>query len=103
MAADGGFDHQRQTMRVVSYLEERYPDFPGLNLTYEVREGLVKHDTEYDVTDAAGYEPDKAGTLECQCANIADEIAYNTPTWRTACAAASSIRWRCASWGSGGG
>src|SRR5450759_1079481 len=78
MAADGGFDHQRQTMRVVCYLEERYPDFPGLNLTYEVREGLVKHDTEYDVTDARGYEPEKAGSLECQCANLADEIAYNT-------------------------
>src|SRR5512135_3720290 len=47
MARHGGFDHQRQTMRVVTYLEDRYPDFPGLNLTYEVREGLVKHDTEY--------------------------------------------------------
>src|SRR5512135_1038349 len=78
MAGEGGFDHQRQTMRVVTLLEERYPDFPGLNLTYEVREGLVKHDTEYDVIDATGYEPEKAGSLECQCANLADEIAYNT-------------------------
>jgi dGTPase len=78
MAGHGGFDHQRQTMRIVTRLEERYPDFPGLNLTYEVREGLVKHDTEYDVTDATGYEPEKAGTLECQLANLADEIAYNT-------------------------
>jgi dGTPase len=78
MAADGGFDHQRQTMRVVTYLEKRYPEFPGLNLTYEVREGLVKHDTEYDVTDATGYEPDKAGSLECQLANVADELAYST-------------------------
>jgi dGTPase len=78
MQGDGGFDHQRQTMRVVTHLEDRYPDFPGLNLTYEVREGLVKHDTEYDVTDATGYEPERAGTLECQCANLADEIAYNT-------------------------
>ena len=49
-----------------------------MNLTYEVREGLVKHDTDYDTVDAAGYEPDKAGTLECQIANLADEIAYNT-------------------------
>lgn len=73
----GGFDHQRQTMRIVEKLEERYPGFPGLNLTYEVREGLVKHDTVYDVTDATGYEPDKAGTLECQLANLADEIAYS--------------------------
>jgi dGTPase len=78
MADHGGFDHQRQTLRIVTMLEERYPDFPGLNLTYEVREGLVKHDTDYDQTDATGYEPDKAGTLECQLANLADEIAYNT-------------------------
>lgn len=78
MADHGGFDHQRQTMRIVERLEERYPGFPGLNLTYEVREGLVKHDTDYDVTDAAGYEPELAGTLECQLANLADEIAYNT-------------------------
>jgi len=78
MANYGGFDHQRQTMRIVEQLEERYAGFPGLNLTYEVREGLVKHDTDYDVTDATGYEPDKAGTLEAQLANLADEIAYNT-------------------------
>ena len=73
----GGFDHQRQTMRLVERLEARFPGFPGLNLTYEVREGLVKHDTDYDVTDATGYEPDKAGTLESQIASLADEIAYN--------------------------
>lgn len=78
MEGHGGFDHQRQTMRIVESLEERYPGFPGLNLTYEVREGLVKHDTDYDVSDAAGYEPELAGTLECQLANLADEIAYNT-------------------------
>jgi dGTPase len=78
MAAHGGFDHQRQTMRIVTRLEQHYPGFPGLNLTYEVREGLVKHDTDYDVSDATGYEPEKAGTLECQIANLADEIAYNT-------------------------
>lgn len=77
MAEHGGFDHQRQTMRIVTLLEERYPEYPGLNLTYEVREGLVKHDTDYDVTDARGYEPELAGTLECQLANLADEIAYN--------------------------
>ena len=78
MAGYGGFDHQRQTMRIVEKLERRYPDFPGLNLTYEVREGLVKHDTDYDVVHAEGYEPEKAGTLECQISNLADEIAYNT-------------------------
>lgn len=78
MAVHGGFDHQRQTMRIVSVLEDRYEDFPGLNLTYEVREGIVKHDTDYDVTDATGYEPEAAGSLECQISNLADEIAYNT-------------------------
>jgi dGTPase len=77
MRDHGGFDHQRQTMRIVRLLEDRYAEFPGLNLTYEVREGLVKHDTDYDVTDATGYEPEQAGTLECQLANLADEIAYN--------------------------
>ncbi|MGQ9491045.1 MAG: deoxyguanosinetriphosphate triphosphohydrolase [Anaerolineae bacterium] len=78
MAGHGGFDHQRQTMRIVTLLEDRYVEFSGLNLTYEVREGLVKHDTDYDVSDATGYEPEKAGTLECQLSNLADEIAYNT-------------------------
>ncbi len=77
MADHGGFDHQRQTMRIVTLLEDRYAEFLGLNLTYEVREGLVKHDTDYDVTDATGYHPELAGTLECQLANLADEIAYN--------------------------
>jgi len=78
MEGYGGFDHQRQTMRIVEKLERRYPEFPGLNLTYEVREGLVKHDTDYDVIHAEGYEPEKRGTLECQISNLADEIAYNT-------------------------
>ncbi len=77
MRDHGGFGHQRQTMRIVTQLEDRYTGFPGLNLTYEVREGLVKHDTDYDVTDATGYQPEQAGTLECQLANLADEIAYN--------------------------
>ena len=78
MQGFGGFDHQRQTMRILDKLEKRYTAFDGLNLTYEVREGVVKHDTDYDVTDAAGYDPELAGTLECQLANLADEIAYNT-------------------------
>jgi dGTPase len=78
MAGYGGFDHQQQTIRIVTQLEERYPHFSGLNLTYEVREGIVKHDTDYDLSDATGYEPDKRGSLECQLANLADEIAYNS-------------------------
>ena len=53
MADYGGYDHQRQTFRMLTELEHRYPDHPGLNLTYEVLEGVVKHDTDYDVADAA--------------------------------------------------
>lgn len=76
MADHGGFDHNKQSLRIVSELERRYLDYPGLNLTYEVREGIVKHETEYDVSDAAGYDPEKRGHLEAQIANVADELAY---------------------------
>ncbi len=78
MAQHGGYDHQKQTYRIITHLEQRYPDFPGLNLTYEVREGVVKHDTSYDIVDARDYNPNEQGTLECQLSNLADEIAYNT-------------------------
>lgn len=78
MAGQGGFDHQRQTMRIIEVLEQRYATFPGLNLSYEVREGLVKHDTDYDESNAEGYQPHLAGALECQLANIADEMAWNS-------------------------
>jgi dGTPase len=77
MADHGGFDHNQQSLRIVDYLEHRFPEFRGLNLTWEVREGIVKHETEYDVADAEGFEPEKRGTLEAQLANPADEIAYN--------------------------
>ena len=78
MHGHGGYDHQKQTYRIITKLEQRYPDHPGLNLTYEVREGVVKHDTDYDIVDAGAYNPDEMGTLECQLSNLADEIAYNT-------------------------
>jgi dGTPase len=78
MREHGGFNHQKQTYRILTKLERRYPEHPGLNLTYEVREGVVKHDTDYDVVDARDYIPEERGTLECQIANLADEIAYNT-------------------------
>ncbi|MBI3361615.1 MAG: deoxyguanosinetriphosphate triphosphohydrolase [Chloroflexi bacterium] len=71
-----GFDHNRQSLRIVEELERRFPDFPGLNLTWEVREGIVKHETEYDISDAADFDPDKRGHLEAQIANAADELAY---------------------------
>lgn len=78
MVDHGGYDHQKQTYRIITELEQRYPDHPGLNLTYEVREGVVKHDTDYDIVDARFYNPEEQGTLECQLSNLADEIAYNT-------------------------
>lgn len=73
----GGFDHNRQSLRIVTYLEKRYPGFRGLNLTWETREGIVKHETLYDVPSAQGYEPQYRPTLEAQIVNLADEIAYN--------------------------
>jgi dGTPase len=78
MQGRGGYDHQKQTYRIITRLAQRYPNHPGLNLTYEVREGVVKHDTDYDIVDARDYSPDERGTLECQLSNLADEIAYNT-------------------------
>lgn len=78
MQHHGGYDHQRQTYRIITELERRYPEHPGLNLTYEVREGVVKHDTAYDIVDANDYNAHERGTLECQLSNLADEIAYNT-------------------------
>ncbi len=72
----GGFDHNKQSLRIVTKLERRYPDFPGLNLTWEVREGIVKHESEYDKADANDYNPELRGHLEAQIANVADELAY---------------------------
>lgn len=76
MQEHGGFDHNKQSLRIVTEIEERYPDFPGLNLTWEVREGIVKHESEYDISDATDYSPDLRGHLEAQIANAADELAY---------------------------
>jgi dGTPase len=66
MKDHGGYDHQKQTYRILTELERRYPAHPGLNLTYEVLEGVVKHDTDYDMVDASDYTPEERGTLECQ-------------------------------------
>jgi dGTPase len=76
MKDHGGFDHNKQSLRIITILERRYPDFPGLNLTWEVREGIVKHESEYDIADASEYNPDLRGHLEAQIANAADELAY---------------------------
>jgi len=76
MREHGGFDHNKQSLRLVTLLERRYPDFPGLNLTWETREGIVKHESEYDVADASEYNPELRGHLEAQITNAADELAY---------------------------
>ena len=74
----GAFDHNKQSLRIVTELEQRYPEFPGLNLTWEVREGMVKHESEYDISDARDFSPELRGNLETQIANVADELAYTT-------------------------
>jgi len=72
----GGFDHNKQSFRIINKLEKRYDEFPGLNLTWEVLEGVVKHETEYDISDAREFDPELRGHLEAQLANVADELAY---------------------------
>ncbi len=68
----GGFEHNRQTLRVVDELEIEYPAFHGLNLTFEVRDGVVKHrDALFEGKDVVGQ-----ASLEAQIADLADEIAY---------------------------
>ena len=76
MAPYGGFEHNAQSLRIVEVLEERYGSFPGLNLSWEVREGIVKHSTRYDRPQVAEYEPAFAPSLEAQIVDLADEIAY---------------------------
>jgi len=92
MQEHGGFDHNRQSLRVVELLENAYPNFPGLNLTFEVREGLRKHQAFYqmpeDVAQVSNLRNQssnlercstfkyKCPSLEAQIANLADEITY---------------------------
>jgi dGTPase len=74
MRDHGGFDHNRQSVRVVELLETPYPNFPGLNLTFEVREGLRKHQLLHDF--AIGEQKYHYPCLEAQVADLADEITY---------------------------
>jgi dGTPase len=72
----GGFEHNRQSLRIVEELEQRYPRFAGLNLTWEVREGLAKHHTAYDDPGKQPGFAAKSPSLEAQVADLADEITY---------------------------
>ena len=78
MRRHGGFEHNRQSLRLVEELEEKYPGFPGLNLSWEVREGLIKHRTVWDQPGPrAGFHA-KSPSLEAQIANLGDELTYGS-------------------------
>ena len=86
MAEHGGFEHNLQSLRVVDKLEERYPQYDGLNLTFETREGILKHCSRLHAQQLEEAEPHGVGgrflrreqpSLEAQLCNLADEIAYN--------------------------
>ena len=86
MSHFGGFEHNLQSLRVVDQLEERYPQFDGLNLTFETREGILKHCSRANAQALEDAEPGGVGqrfllrqqpSLEAQLCNLADEIAYN--------------------------
>jgi dGTPase len=76
MAKSGGFEHNRQTLRIADLLEHPYPEFTGLNLIYETRLGLAKHRSTYDKPEGGGFTELNC-SLEGQVADVADRIAYN--------------------------
>jgi dGTPase len=76
MVGEGGFEHNAQTLRIVDVLECEYPDFPGLNLSWEVREGIVRHG-RHDIAGAhAEFRGFSQPSLEAQIGDLADSIAY---------------------------
>ncbi len=77
MRDHGGFEHNVQSLRIVEVLEARYARFPGLNLTWEVRDGIAKHSKRPSHPTIAQYDPSLAPCLEATIADMADEIAYN--------------------------
>src|SRR5687767_992942 len=76
MRRHGGFERYRNSLRIVEELEQKYPLFPALNLTWEVREGLAKHFTKYDQPGKRPALQPRSSSLEAQVANLSDEIAY---------------------------
>lgn len=81
MLENGGFEHNLQSLRVVDMLEERYAEYPGLNLCFETREGILKHCSKKNAHELGDlgkrFIEKKQPSLEAQLTNIADEIAYN--------------------------
>ena len=76
MDAFGGFEHNRQALRIVDIVEHPYPDFAGLNLMYETRLGFARHHGPYDKPDEGGFS-ELCPSIEGQIADLADRIAYN--------------------------
>jgi dGTPase len=76
MRGHGGFEHNRHSLRIVEELEEKYPTFHGLNLSWEVREGLAKHFSAFDHPSKRKDFNAKNSSLEAQVANLSDEITY---------------------------
>ena len=76
MRGHGGFEHNHHSLRLVEELEQKYPNFPGLNLSWEVLEGLAKHQTAFDRPGVKKGFVAKHPSLEAQIANLADEITY---------------------------
>jgi len=74
---EGGFEHNKQSLRIVEKLEKRYNDFDGINLTWETREGIIKHSSAKNNPLVIPYLPNEKPSLEAQIIDIADEIAYN--------------------------
>lgn len=80
MAEDGGFEHNRHALRTVDEIEDKYAAFRGLNLTFEVREGIAKHDARYDrfqEDEIREFSPDERAPLEAQIIDLVDHVAYN--------------------------
>ena len=81
MREHGGFEHNLQSLRIVDLLEQRYPEFDGLNLTFDTREGVLKHCSRHNALElgavASRFLDGTSPSLEAQLANLADEIAYN--------------------------
>ncbi len=78
MQGHGGFEHNKQSLRIVTKLEKRYPFYDGLNLSWEVLEGIVKHENAAKKKNAAKFNPELRATIEAQIADLADELAYTT-------------------------